>query len=181
MIPNEQVHRAVERYLGEHPGDKEYLRELTEAMGTGELLASRLRAEGHVTCGGIVVNEKREMLQILHGKFGRWFFPGGHTEPEDYTLLGAAAREVEEETGLSDVEPVGVEAEPVHIGMHRVSKCGGNEGAEPWHFDFRYLFRHRGEGDLSLQLEEVDDARWAPVGSHSNDILNERVEAALAR
>ena len=40
------------------------------------------------------------MLLTLHRKVGRWLQLGGHCEPADTTLAGAALREATEESGL---------------------------------------------------------------------------------
>ena len=39
------------------------------------------------------------MLLTLHAKAGQWFQLGGHCEPGDATLAGAATREAAEESG----------------------------------------------------------------------------------
>jgi mutator protein MutT len=51
--------------------------------------------------GGLVVNEKGEVLFMF--RRGKWDLPKGKLDPGE-TLEGCAVREVEEETGISQLE-----------------------------------------------------------------------------
>jgi len=62
----------------------------------------------HKSAGFVIykdVNSSREYL-ILHYPGGHWDYPKGHVEEDDDNELGTALRELEEETGLSNVEVV---------------------------------------------------------------------------
>lgn len=50
------------------------------------------------SCGGIVLNEKNEVLLIRHNK-GHWGFPKGHVEAGE-TEEQTAIREIKEETNI---------------------------------------------------------------------------------
>lgn len=64
--------------------------------------------EKHHTATVLIVTkeEPRRVLMVYHQKFRAWLPPGGHVEPHE-NPLEAAAREVQEETGLdiSDALP----------------------------------------------------------------------------
>ncbi len=62
--------------------------------------------------GGLVKNEKREMLFIF--RLGKWDFPKGKLM-ENETLEEAAIREVKEETGLLELEITGSLPSTFHI------------------------------------------------------------------
>jgi 8-oxo-dGTP pyrophosphatase MutT (NUDIX family) len=53
------------------------------------------------SAGGVVLNEKGEIV-IVNQKHRSWSLPKGHVE-ENEDLLAAAVREVEEETGISEL------------------------------------------------------------------------------
>jgi 8-oxo-dGTP pyrophosphatase MutT (NUDIX family) len=56
---------------------------------------------GHVTASAVVLSpESGSVVLVFHERLERWLQPGGHIEPGDRTLAGAARREVQEETGL---------------------------------------------------------------------------------
>ena len=70
------------------------------------------------------------VLLCLHGKFRKWVQLGGHCEPGDRTLAGAALREATEESGIAGltVDPV-----PIDVDIHPVRCQGGS-----LHYDVRF-------------------------------------------
>ncbi|MGL5809568.1 MAG: NUDIX domain-containing protein, partial [Nocardioides sp.] len=76
----------------------------------------------HLTASTLVVTPDRsQVLLTLHAKAGRWFQFGGHCEPADRTLLGAARREAIEESGLTGLE---FDPTPLRLDVHAVPFCG---------------------------------------------------------
>lgn len=108
---------------------------------------------GHVTAGGFVLSPDRSaILLILHRKLGLWLQPGGHVEPDDVDVIAAQRREIEEETGLSDLEWLGLFDLDVHIFPQR-----GDDPAHT-HFDVRSAFLSR---DWEAKAGDgTDDVRW---------------------
>ncbi len=88
-------------------------------------------------------------LLVLHGK-GHWAFPKGHAERGE-SPLEAATRELEEETGLTIVRFL--PGSPLE--EHYFFTWEG-EKVEKW---VEYYLAEV-SGALSLQKEEVSDARW---------------------
>jgi len=112
----------------------------------------------HLTAGALVLNhDGSQVLLNLHGKAQRWFAFGGHLEPSDATLAGAALREATEESGLSDLE---LDPVPVHLSLHSVDFC--NPQGTVRHLDVRYLARLGREADPVVSSESLD-VRWFDV------------------
>lgn len=118
---------------------------------------------GHLTASGIVLSPDRtRVLLVRHRKLGRWLQPGGHLEPSDRTIIGAAEREVLEETGIA----VRREPSPAIIGIDVHIIPATNREPAHRHFDlvFRFLAEH---GDAPCEAGAVwcavtDLARYAP-------------------
>lgn len=101
----------------------------------------------------VMYKDQIPYLLLIQHHSGFWGFPKGHKEKEE-SDLEAASRELKEETGLNLTKL-----------LHK----------EP--FSENYCFRHKGqpiskkvlyylalvEGSLSVQAEEVKDAKWVPV------------------
>ncbi|MBZ5740675.1 NUDIX hydrolase [Nocardioides mangrovi] len=113
----------------------------------------------HLTASTLVVDGAgREVLLTLHAKAQRWFQLGGHCEPGDETLAGAALREATEESGLEGLvlDPV-----PVQLSEHAVPFCGPY--GEVHHLDVRFV-AVAPAGAAHAVSEESLDVRWWPVG-----------------
>ncbi|MDF4253541.1 NUDIX hydrolase [Streptomyces sp. WMMB303] len=105
---------------------------------------------GHITASAMVVDPRNDrVLLTLHRKLGRWLQMGGHCEPEDTTLAGAALREATEESGIPGLSllPGG----PLRLDKHR-TPCA-------WHLDVQYAALAP-EGAVAAISEESLDLRW---------------------
>lgn len=119
----------------------------------------RASEPGHLTASAVVLDAAGEnVLLTLHPRVGMWLQLGGHCEPEDTTLAGAALREATEESG---VDGLVVDSEPVHLDVHPIT-C--SLGKPTRHFDVRYVVRAP-EGAQPVRSDESLDLRWWPVNA----------------
>lgn len=112
-------------------------------------------APGHFTASSFVLHpEEKSMLLIFHGKLHRWLQPGGHIDPNDPNVIDAARREVEEETGMTDIT---LHHEGIFdIDIHEIPPLRQDPAHE--HFDVRFLFRAK---TTEFQAgSDAKDARW---------------------
>jgi 8-oxo-dGTP pyrophosphatase MutT (NUDIX family) len=105
------------------------------------------------SAGGVVLNTKGQVL-VVNQRGMSWSLPKGHID-EGENELGAAKREIYEESGISELVYVR------RLGSYersRIGKHGGEDGAEKKHLTF-FLFRTSQE-----TLKPIDpdnpEARW---------------------
>jgi 8-oxo-dGTP pyrophosphatase MutT (NUDIX family) len=109
---------------------------------------------GHFTASAFVLSPLRDQLLLIrHKKLGMWLQPGGHIEPTDRDLLGAARREVQEETGLSDVT---VESTLFDLDVHQIPAW--QDTPAHLHHDIRILLVAQ-TSDV-LGADDAAEARW---------------------
>jgi coenzyme F420-0:L-glutamate ligase len=150
MHPDDVLEKAIrEAFLG-------FLAARPDAMW-------RSCAAGHLTASTIVLDPAREaVLLTLHPRAGLWLQVGGHCEPDDNSVLAAAAREALEESGISELA---FATEPFALDVHPIT-C--SLGVPTRHFDVQFL-AVAPEGAELEQSDESLDLRWfgwedLPVG-----------------
>lgn len=105
--------------------------------------------DGHLTASVLVLAPERgSVLLTLHRKLGMWLQTGGHCEPGDLSLAGAALREGGEESGISGLSLSGG---PVSLDRHR-TPCA-------WHLDVQYA-AVAPPGAVEVVSEESLELRW---------------------
>jgi 8-oxo-dGTP pyrophosphatase MutT (NUDIX family) len=134
-------------------------------------------AAGHLTASAVVLDASGEnVLLTLHPRVGRWLQLGGHCEPTDQKLAGAALREATEESGMAGltIDPV-----PVHLDVHPIT-C--SLGVPTRHFDVRFAVRAPA-GAEPVRSDESDDLRWWPIAAlpPGCDDLLPMINAATSR
>jgi 8-oxo-dGTP pyrophosphatase MutT (NUDIX family) len=138
------------------PGQRELRAEYLEHLDDHPDGVWRSNRPAHITASAMVVDpEAGRMLLTLHPKVGLWLQLGGHCEPEDVSLGGAALREATEESGI---EGLTIDAEPVKLDRHQVY-CAGRQEPPSWHLDVQYL-AVAPAGAEPLISDESLDLRW---------------------
>lgn len=176
-ITAQHIHETLAAYVEEHPLDKESLAVLTEVLdAAGDSIASRKEFRGHVTAGALLLRPDGRLLTIEHKALKKWLFPGGHLEATDSTLMGAALRELAEETGISPNLVVPDSPVPLHIDTHPIPANPAKGEPDHQHFDFRFLFRTTADV-TELQAEEVTDYSWLFADAVTAEPLRSRLMA----
>lgn len=112
----------------------------------------------HLTASTLVLSaDGTQVLLTLHAKARQWFQLGGHCEPGDPTLAGAALREAVEESGLQGLE---LDPVPVQLSEHAVPFCDPRGGAH--HLDVRFLAVAPVDAAHAVSEESLD-VRWWPA------------------
>jgi 8-oxo-dGTP pyrophosphatase MutT (NUDIX family) len=112
----------------------------------------------HLTAGVLVLSEDRSRVLLnLHRKAGRWLAFGGHCEPGDTTLAGAALREGVEESGIDGLR---IDRTPVDIDAHTVGFCDPRGMVD--HLDVRYAAVAPAAAEHAVNDESLD-VRWWPL------------------
>jgi 8-oxo-dGTP pyrophosphatase MutT (NUDIX family) len=123
---------------------------------------------GHLTASALVLDPAgRRALLTLHPKAKLWLQLGGHCEPRDTTLAGAAVREATEESGIDGLRLL---PGPVGLDRHRVWCHGGS-----YHLDVQYAAVAPPNAQERVS-EESTDLRWFDL-----DALPDPADDALRR
>ncbi|MGW3266378.1 NUDIX domain-containing protein [Streptomyces sp. NPDC001056] len=158
------IRTTTETYLARHPHERDALAGLLALVDGPDEPTSRTTLPSHITYSAVVIDRDRRVLHLGHRASGRLLAPGGHVE-EDRTLLGAALREVCEETGLRPedlcltTQFLGM---PIDIDVHDIDADPATGEPAHRHVDFRFVFYLTAARPPRLMLrdEEVSRATW---------------------
>ncbi|MEV0220480.1 NUDIX hydrolase [Streptomyces sp. NPDC050704] len=132
---------------------------------------------GHITASALVIDpEQGRVLLTLHKKLRMWLQMGGHCEPEDTDLEGAALREAMEESGIQQGLTL-IPGGPVRLDRHPIPPpchC---------HFDVQYAVLAP-PGAVQEISEESLDLRWfayEEVAGVADESVVRLLEATRAR
>jgi 8-oxo-dGTP pyrophosphatase MutT (NUDIX family) len=111
----------------------------------------------HITASALVVDATgTQALLTLHKTVGRWLQLGGHCEPGDTTLAGAALRESTEESGLDHLT---IDPSPLLLSRHQIL-AGGCAGT--YHLDVQFLVTATAGTNYTVS-DESHDLAWFPL------------------
>jgi 8-oxo-dGTP pyrophosphatase MutT (NUDIX family) len=175
--PTAGLVESVHRTLGAGPADDpearfERLAWLALLECSGPALLTRECAPAHLTASAAVLSpDGSHTCLVLHRKLRQWVQPGGHFEAGDGSAAAAAAREVQEETGLTgEVLP-----RPALLSRH-AAPCA--PGVVDWHLDVQFVL-------ISEQVpprpsDETPDVGWWHVDGLPGG-TGEGIEELVAR
>lgn len=108
-----------------------------------------------ISAGGIVINQNGDVLVVSqHGT--SWSLPKGHID-EGEKALGAAKREIYEESGVTELELI------KELGTYQRYKIGKDGGEDPSELKTILMFLFRTRENLLKPVDaENPEARWIP-------------------
>jgi 8-oxo-dGTP pyrophosphatase MutT (NUDIX family) len=177
-VSNRNISGALAGYLDRYPEEAALLSEPVRLLSQGGDFASRQSFPMHVTAGALLVRGT-QILLVEHRAYGIVLQPGGHLEPTDATLVGAAERELAEETGIDPGAVSCVSQAPVYVEFGRVPARPAKDEPEHFHLDFGFAFATT-EGDVGrVQESEVNGASWYPLAV-AERLVGHRIGRALS-
>ena len=168
MNANININEIFKTYIHSRPEESAALAQFAVFISkfSGKDLFDRKNFEGHITASAMIINARDStLLFIKHKGLDRWLQPGGHVDEDDESVLAAALREVNEETGIKpqNLNPLSHatdEQMPFDIDTHLIpAKLSKNE-PEHYHHDFRFLFIYKGDNDIVFNIQEAMGVKW---------------------
>lgn len=178
-ISDSDIGSTLTGYLEFYPDEVEPLSEPLRLLGQRADFASRYTLPMHVTVGALLVRDNADILLIEHLSYGITLQPGGHLEPTDSTLVGAAVRELTEETGIDSDKILLVSQVPAYVEYGRVpARPEKNEPAH-FHLDIGYSFTTVDAEVGRLQESEVTGAGWYSI-EVAERLVGRRIKRAVS-
>lgn len=134
--------------------------EMLRRLGSGEELLYRTNASAHFTASAWVTNRSHtQVLMCYHRIYDSWSWLGGHADGDD-DLLGVALREVQEESGLTDLTPLATEAVSLEILTVDGHMKNGAYVSAHLHLNLTYLIEANEGERLIVKGDENAGLAW---------------------
>lgn len=159
----------VNQYLKIFPEERERQTKLIEYLqhNNDNQIIDWNNFDGHIVAGGFIyAKEENKFLVLYHKDLKMYLYPGGHVDTKDINPLETSKREIEEETGLIDLEQLVLNCNnliPIDIDTHIVGYNERLNLPEHYHFDFRYLFIVNKIVDINIDTEESANYKWINI------------------
>jgi 8-oxo-dGTP pyrophosphatase MutT (NUDIX family) len=176
-VTNNAVVGAVLTYIETNPEEIDFVRPLVVQAMQGLSVTLRSATPAHVTCRAVAVSPDQHVLEVRpHG--GDWQLPGGHLEPSDSSLLGAALRVLGEAAGIvmDTVTPDAVV--PFDLEACAVDAAPDRGAPEHMHYEVRFLVY---VPDRAVRLPAGDAHRWVPVAALGGRLGTKLARSGVAR
>ena len=165
----------INKYLEIYPEEQERQTILINYLNShnAEEIVDWNNFDGHIVAGGFIyAKEEGKFLVLYHKDLKMFLYPGGHVDAKDNNPLEASKREIEEETGLSDLQQLKLydeELVPIDIDTHKIGYNERLNLPEHYHFDFRYLFTIERIENINIDSEELGNYQWISIDELRND------------
>ena len=163
METKAEIIELLNIHLVKYPSDKKSLNDFFQFLdhNEGSELVSRKNFAGHITASAFIIKANAEKLLLLkHRSLNRWLQPGGHIDSTDISLLHAALREAEEETGIAAKNLQPVFKYPFDYDSHFIPENIKKQECRHYHHDVRFLFICPAEIDLNISNAEATASKW---------------------
>lgn len=156
-------------YNEQEEKDKEII---LHCIDTFKDILTRDNEIAHITSSAFVVNKtKDKVLMVHHNIYNSWSWTGGHADGEE-DLLAVAIKEVKEETGVKNIQPVSSNIFSLDILNVLGHIKRGKYVAPHLHLSVAYLVEANENELLIVKADENSDVKWIPieeVNTYSNE------------
>ena len=159
-MTREDLIRDIERYIPFNEQEERDKTLILDWICNNENAFSRDNVVAHMTSSAWVVNKDRsKVLMVYHNIYNSWSWLGGHADDET-DLLSVAIREVKEEAGIMNVQPVSNDIfsmESLTVDGH-VKK--GEYVSSHLHLNITFLLEADSEEAVTVNENENSGVAW---------------------
>ena len=154
---------ALRAYRPWNPQEVRDTAELLRRLESGEDLFHRENTAAHLTASAWVVSpDRRQVLMAYHNLYDSWAWLGGHADGME-DLQAVAEKEVREESGLTELKPLGDGIFSLEILTVDGHEKRGKYVSSHLHLNVTYLFEADPNAPVFIKPDENSGVAWFAV------------------
>lgn len=160
---NFNLERELKNYKAFNDQEKENVEKTLKFLKDNSNCFDRSNLKGHITAGGLVVDDSGNVLLNHHKKTGMWFQFGGHSDGES-NCINVARREISEEAGIFDCELISNKI--LDVDVQKIDYSPKKNEPEHYHYDINFLFLVKTKNfKISNESTEI---KWVSIDEARN-------------
>ena len=166
----------ISKYVPQTEKEKKDKEVILEFMKNNDNCLVRDNNIAHFTTSAWIVNKKKDkVLMIFHNIYNSWAWVGGHADG-DSDLLHVVKKEIEEETGITNLKQLYDGIYGINIVTVESHKKRGKQVNAHLHFDLEFLFEADENDKLTIKEDENSNVGWIPVEEVNNYTTEEKMK-----
>ena len=178
---NEKLYKQILEYIPYDEKESADKETMLEYIKNTEDVLTRNNKIVHMTTSAWIVNKERtKVLMIYHNIYDSWAWVGGHADGDD-DLLHVVKKEIEEETGLSNVKLLldGIYGLNIITVDNHIKR--GNIVNSHLHFDIEYLFEADENDLIRINEDENSGVKWIDIDEVEKYSTEEKMKPIYKR
>jgi len=178
---NQKIYNEILNYVPFDEREAEDKKTTLDFIKNNQDVLTRDNKIAHFTTSAWIINKERtKVLMIYHNIYKSWAWVGGHADGEE-DLFSVINREIEEETGLTNLKPIingiyGINIVPVDNHIKR-----GKIVNSHLHVDVEYLFEADESIPLRIKEDENSGVKWVDINKVNDYTTEERMKPIYER
>ena len=160
---NKKLYDLISDYIPNDEKEKLDREVMLDFIKKNKDVLTRNNRIAHFTTSAWIVNlEHTKILMIYHNIYNSWAWVGGHADGDD-DLLRVIYKEIEEETGLTNLKLLMDDVFGINIITVDNHIRKGEYVNSHLHFDVEYLFEANEKDFIRIKEDENQGVQWVPI------------------
>ena len=173
---NKFLYDQISNYEPFNEKEKDDKEVMLKFIQDNEDVLTRENKIAHFTASAWIVNKERTtVLMIHHNIYNSWAWVGGHADGDE-DLYHVVRKEIEEETGVTNITPLYDGIYGINIvTVENHIKRGKNVNAH-LHFDVEYVFEADESVEIRIKEDENSGVKWIDINEINNCVKEEKMK-----
>lgn len=159
----DSLKRNIEKYMPYNEQEENDKKIILDYMEKYDNLLTRENEIAHFTASAWTINKEcTKVLMIYHKIYDSWAWTGGHADG-DKNLLDTAIRELKEETGIKNVNPLKDDIYSLEIICVNGHIKREKYVSSHLHFNLTYLLEADEKEELMMKEDENSGVKWINI------------------